>query len=50
VGVRGQNVFSDIAIDYVVIRQHSCDYSPPRTYVVRYPLSLSQSLQWVNVS
>ena len=31
VGIRGENVFSDIAIDYVIIRPQSCDYSPPCT-------------------
>ena len=31
VAVRGPSVFSDIAIDYIIIRQQSCDYSPPRT-------------------
>ena len=34
VGIRGASVFSDIAIDYVIIRTQSCDYSPPRIYVL----------------
>jgi len=41
VGIRGENVFSDIAIDYVIIRPQSCDYSPPCTYVHVFLQSLA---------
>jgi len=34
VGIRGSNVFSDIAIDYIIIRPQSCDYSPPCTCIL----------------
>jgi len=33
VGIRGTTVFSDIAIDYIIIRPQSCDYSPPCTFI-----------------
>ena len=40
VGIRGENVFSDIAVDYVIIRPQSCDYSPPCTCSLSLPVSL----------